>query len=65
MSDSRRVSYFYDAEVGNYHYGQGKLDITIIPDISNATIGDIGKTLPVLCFFLTNHAILLNFVFGR
>eukprot|EP00553_Chaetoceros_curvisetus_P001850 CAMPEP_0204617040 /NCGR_PEP_ID=MMETSP0717-20131115/4129_1 /ASSEMBLY_ACC=CAM_ASM_000666 /TAXON_ID=230516 /ORGANISM="Chaetoceros curvisetus" /LENGTH=430 /DNA_ID=CAMNT_0051630455 /DNA_START=89 /DNA_END=1381 /DNA_ORIENTATION=- len=21
--DSRRVSYFYDAEVGNYHYGQG------------------------------------------
>ncbi|KAL3787037.1 hypothetical protein ACHAWO_003670 [Cyclotella atomus] len=23
-SDSkRRVSYFYDAEVGNYHYGQG------------------------------------------
>jgi hypothetical protein len=23
MTDSRRVSYFYDAEVGNYHYGQG------------------------------------------
>ena len=21
---TRRVSYFYDAEVGNYHYGQGK-----------------------------------------
>lgn len=24
MTDNRRVSYFYDAEVGNYHYGQGK-----------------------------------------
>lgn len=24
MADSRRVSYFYDAEIGNYHYGQGK-----------------------------------------
>lgn len=23
MSDQRRVSYFYDAEIGNYHYGQG------------------------------------------
>ena len=23
MVSSRRVSYFYDAEVGNYHYGQG------------------------------------------
>mmetsp|Transcript_33718 Transcript_33718/g.40821 ORF Transcript_33718/g.40821 Transcript_33718/m.40821 type:complete len:462 (+) Transcript_33718:62-1447(+) len=23
MSNSRRVSYFYDAEIGNYHYGQG------------------------------------------
>jgi len=23
MSSSRRVSYFYDIEVGNYHYGQG------------------------------------------
>jgi len=23
MSNSRRVSYFYDIEVGNYHYGQG------------------------------------------
>jgi histone deacetylase 1/2 len=22
-SAKRRVSYFYDAEVGNYHYGQG------------------------------------------
>ena len=22
-SSDRRVSYFYDAEVGNYHYGQG------------------------------------------
>ena len=22
-ASSRRVSYFYDAEVGNYHYGQG------------------------------------------
>ncbi|VEU44453.1 unnamed protein product [Pseudo-nitzschia multistriata] len=25
MTDNRRVSYFYDAEVGNYHYGQGHL----------------------------------------
>ena len=25
MSSNRRVSYFYDAEVGNYHYGQGKM----------------------------------------
>ena len=25
MSSSRRVSYFYDLEIGNYHYGQGKL----------------------------------------
>jgi hypothetical protein len=25
MGDSRRVSYFYDAEIGNYHYGQGGL----------------------------------------
>jgi hypothetical protein len=24
MSNARRVSYFYDAEVGNYHYGQGR-----------------------------------------
>jgi len=24
MSESRRVSYFYDAEIGNYHYGQGE-----------------------------------------
>ena len=24
MTDQRRVSYFYDAEVGNYHYGQGE-----------------------------------------
>lgn len=23
MSTKRRVSYFYDSEVGNYHYGQG------------------------------------------
>lgn len=23
MSSSRRVSYVYDAEIGNYHYGQG------------------------------------------
>eukprot|EP00531_Pseudo-nitzschia_arenysensis_P010015 CAMPEP_0116123640 /NCGR_PEP_ID=MMETSP0329-20121206/4853_1 /TAXON_ID=697910 /ORGANISM="Pseudo-nitzschia arenysensis, Strain B593" /LENGTH=422 /DNA_ID=CAMNT_0003617563 /DNA_START=109 /DNA_END=1377 /DNA_ORIENTATION=+ len=23
MTESRRVSYFYDGEVGNYHYGQG------------------------------------------
>jgi len=23
MSNSRRVSYFYDIEIGNYHYGQG------------------------------------------
>jgi hypothetical protein len=23
MTEQRRVSYFYDAEVGNYHYGQG------------------------------------------
>ena len=23
MTETRRVSYFYDAEVGNYHYGQG------------------------------------------
>lgn len=23
MTDSRRVSYFYDVEIGNYHYGQG------------------------------------------
>lgn len=23
MSNQRRVSYFYDAEIGNYHYGQG------------------------------------------
>ena len=22
MAENRRVSYFYDAEVGNYHYGQ-------------------------------------------
>ena len=22
-SNKRRVAYFYDAEVGNYHYGQG------------------------------------------
>ena len=24
MTENRRVSYFYDSEVGNYHYGQGK-----------------------------------------
>jgi hypothetical protein len=24
MSNSRRVSYFYDIEIGNYHYGQGE-----------------------------------------
>lgn len=23
MSSKRRVAYFYDAEIGNYHYGQG------------------------------------------
>ena len=23
-NNSRRVSYFYDIEIGNYHYGQGK-----------------------------------------
>ena len=22
-SNGRRVSYFYDAEIGNFHYGQG------------------------------------------
>ena len=22
-TDKRRVSYFYDIEIGNYHYGQG------------------------------------------
>ena len=24
MADNRRVAYFYDAEVGNYHFGQGR-----------------------------------------
>ena len=24
-NNSRRVSYFYDIEIGNYHYGQGKV----------------------------------------
>lgn len=23
MSTKRRVAYFYDSEIGNYHYGQG------------------------------------------
>jgi histone deacetylase 1/2 len=23
MASQRRISYFYDAEIGNYHYGQG------------------------------------------
>ena len=27
MTESRRVSYFYDAEVGNYHYGQGEISL--------------------------------------
>ena len=32
MTDSRRVSYFYDAEVGNYHYGQGTLNFLKIDE---------------------------------
>lgn len=27
MTGSRRVSYFYDAEIGNYHYGQGRFGL--------------------------------------
>ena len=48
MSDQRRVSYFYDAEIGNYHYGQGKVEKT------NKYLGDC-KTHTKRLFILINY----------
>ena len=30
MADNRRVAYFYDAEVGNYHFGQGRTSVVLL-----------------------------------
>lgn len=47
MSNSRRVSYFYDVEVGNYHYGQGKTGtIGVTFSASLTTVYALIRTLP-------------------
>ena len=30
MADNKRVAYFYDAEVGNYHFGQGRTSVVLL-----------------------------------
>jgi hypothetical protein len=40
---SRRVSYFYDAEIGNHHYGQGMSVVTWASTIGAAAIDRSGQ----------------------
>ena len=43
MTDNRRVSYFYDAEVGNYHYGQGMYGVSAPQDLRVGGFLDVSK----------------------
>ncbi len=41
----RKVSYFYDADIGNYHYGQGKAVPWLRVDIELSGLGSMRRTI--------------------